>query len=97
MTNLDGLAAEPHLPGHAAQGVLLLLLVPEPHEAVSLAEPGLVQHHLTVQGRSAAVCCLLSSCTLAHRTVPYLWVKYLYRAKSSTSGVRSPTQIDVSI
>ena len=51
MTNLDGLAAEPHLPGHAAQGVLLLLLVPEPHEAVSLAEPRLVQHHLTVQGR----------------------------------------------
>ena len=45
--DLDGLAAQPHLPGHGAQGVLLLGLRPEPHEAVALAEAGLVQNDLS--------------------------------------------------
>ena len=45
--DLDGLAAQPHLPGHGAQGVLLLGLRPKPHEAVALAEAGLVQNDLS--------------------------------------------------
>ena len=44
--HLDGLAAQPHLAGHAAQGVLLLLLVSESDEAVSLAKAGLVKNNL---------------------------------------------------
>ena len=44
--HLDGLAAQSHLARHAAQGVLLLLLVAESDEAVALAEPGLVKNNL---------------------------------------------------
>ena len=44
--DLDGLAAQAHLPGHRAQGVLLLGLGAEPHEPVALAEAGLVQDDL---------------------------------------------------
>ena len=44
--HLDRLTAKPHLSGHAAQGVLLLLLVAESDEAVALAEPRLVKNNL---------------------------------------------------
>ena len=44
--DLDGLTAQPHLPCHRAQGVLLLGLGAEPHEPVALAEAGLVQDDL---------------------------------------------------
>ena len=44
--DLDGLAAQPHFPGHGAQGVLLLGLGAEPHEPVALTEAGLVQDDL---------------------------------------------------
>ena len=44
--DLDRLAAQPHLSGHRAQGVLLLGLGAKPHEPVALAEAGLVQDDL---------------------------------------------------
>ena len=49
--DLDGLAAQPHLPRHGAQGVLLLSLGSKPHEAVALAESGLVQNDLRTSDR----------------------------------------------
>ena len=44
--HLDGLAAQAHLASHAAQGMLLLLLIPESDKAISLAEAGLVKNNL---------------------------------------------------
>ena len=44
-TDLDGFSAEPRDAHHGDERRLLLLLVAEPDEAVSLAEPRPVQHH----------------------------------------------------
>ena len=79
--DLDRLAAQSHLSSHRAQGVLLLGLGAGPHEPVALAEAGLVQDDLQQSVSQAgwlAGWVLVSLCfTFAHRTVPYLVVKYL--------------------
>ena len=96
--HLDGFAAQAHLSSHAAQGVLLLLLIAKSNKSISFAESGLIKHNLNKGFVSSPITeNSFPKCTLAHLTVPYLCVKYLYNAKSSTSGVKSPTQIEVSI
>ena len=97
--HLDGLAAQPHLSGHTAKSMLLLLLTAKSHKSISFAESWLIQHNLMIRillERHSQIIAKYEP-TLAHLTVAYLWVKYLYNAKSSTSGVKSPTQIEVSI